>query len=115
MTGERSIRYLVIAPDGSIEPHEGVLDTGAASDIVDGDIEVLPDPRDADVVLIANTEGKRMGLDANWQATRLIRHALRTTDFVAGNVIVAGTPDSAGNLTDVTDERERQVRDVLAQ
>lgn len=108
------VRYLVIEPDGTITAHDGSLNTGDAQDIVEGPIDILPEPRDVEVILIANEEGKRQGLDVNWAATRLIKSRLRTTDFVVGRVIVAGPPDGNGNLTPVTDEVEQEVRDLIA-
>lgn len=109
---DKGIHYLVINPNGDVNAADGPLTTGDAQDIVEGDIEILPEPRDVNVVLIANEEGKRQGLDANWAATRLIRSSLRSTDFVAGNVIVAGQPTGAGDLTSVTPEQEASVRDI---
>ena len=106
------VRYLVIEPKGTITAHEAILNTGDAQDIVGGDIEILPEPADVEAVLICNEEGKRQGLEPNWLATRLIRHAIRTTDFVTGNVIVAGLPDGEGNLTSLTPEQEQRVRDL---
>ena len=113
MTSE-PIHYLVIEPSGTVRAEDGILNVGDAQDIVEGDIEVLPEPRDVTAVLIANTEGKRVGLDANWAATKLIRSSLRSTDFVAGNVIVAGPPDRSGNLSSLTSEQEQTVRDIVA-
>lgn len=111
---ENEVRYLVIEPSGAITVHTGSLNVGDAQDIVGGDIDILPEPRDVAATLIANEEGKRLGLDANWGATRLIKSSLRTTDFVTGNVIVAGIPDGKGNLTSLTEEEEQAVRDIAA-
>jgi hypothetical protein len=111
---KNEVRYLVIEPSGAITAHTGILNTGDAQDIVGGPIDILPEPRDVAATLIANEEGKRMGLDANWAATRLIKSRLRTTDFVVGNVIVAGLADGNGNLTSLTDEEEQAVRDICA-
>lgn len=109
---EPVVKYLVIEPSGEITFHEGALGTADAQDIVGGDIDILPEPRDVNVILIANAEGKQQGLEANWKATALIRNKLRSTDFVVGNVIVAGLPDGAGNLTPITKEQEQHVRDM---
>ena len=106
------VRYLVIAPDGTITEGSSPLNVGDAQDVVGGDIDILPEPRDVPVILVANAEGKQQGLDANWKATALIRHQLRSTDFVVGNVLVAGLPDREGNLTSVTDEQVEQVRNL---
>lgn len=103
MTGPVAIQYVVINPKGTITTYNESLSTGDAQDIVGGDIEIMPDPRDLDAIVIANEEGKRLGLDANWKATALIRSHLRPTDFVAGNVIVAG-PAKNGELTSLSDE-----------
>lgn len=109
---EPVVHYVVIAPDGSITAHDTQLTTGDAQDIVGGDIEILPEPADIKAILICNENGKRQGLEANWVATRLIRHAIRTTDFVTGNVIVAGLPNSGGDLTDLQAEDEVRLRDI---
>lgn len=109
---EPVVHYVVIDPKGEITAHDSPLTTGDAQDIVGGDIDILPEPADIKAILICNEDGKRQGLEANWLATRLIRHAIRTTDFVTGNVIVAGVPDGHGNLTDLLDADETALRDI---
>ena len=109
---EPVVHYVVIAPSGEITSHDDALNTGDAIDIVGGDIEILPEPADIKAILICNENGKREGLEANWVATRLIRHAIRTTDFVTGNVIVAGLPNGHGDLTDLLADDEVALRDL---
>ena len=112
--GDTVTRYLVIEPDGNIQEHDGPLETGDAQDIVGGDIDILPEPRDISATLIANEEGKRLGLEPNWVATGLIRHHLRSSDFVTGNVIIAGPPDGHGELTDLSGEDIATIKEAAA-
>lgn len=105
-------RYLVIHPNGRFSEYDQALPVDEAQDLVGGDIEVMPTPRDVNVTVIANEEGKRLGLDANWKATALIRSHLRPTDFVAGNVIVAGPADPDGELSSLSDEDISTIKEL---
>lgn len=115
MSTDDGIAYLVIEPNGNITFHKGPLTTLDAHDIVGGNIDILPQPRDLDITLIANEDGHRLGLDANWHATRLIRNMLRPSDFVTGKVIVTGLPGPDGDLRSITKEVEADVRRLAAE
>lgn len=105
-------RYLVINPNGTFAEYDQPLGVLDAQEVVGGDIEMMPTPRDVNVTVLANEEGKRLGLDANWKATALIRSHLRPTDFVAGNVIVAGPADPDGELSSLSDEDISTIKEL---
>jgi hypothetical protein len=108
-----AIAFLVVDPDGTINLLHEPLGVKQAMDIVAGDIDILPQPRDVAVTLIANAEGRNVGLEPNWGATRLIKSSLRPSDFVTGKVIICGLPDAAGDLTGLDVKTEQAVRLLL--
>ena len=108
------VAYLIIEPSGLVTFKRGPLETKDAMDIVGGDIEIQAPPRDVDVQVIANPDGHKLGLDANWAATRLIRGSLRPSEFLTGTVIVTGPADGMGYPSSITAETEAKVRSIVA-
>jgi hypothetical protein len=92
---------IVIYIDGTVEVKDfkGLKDY---QDAVGGLIESLPLTGDADVFV--NEDGKQM-CSPNIFATFImqINSRLNHGDYVAGNMIVIGKPDSEGNDTDAPD------------
>jgi hypothetical protein len=105
------IDYLIISPDGDIERRNGILDMGTIQEVVGGDtIEELPEPLDLPVIVLAYENAKAEGMNANWLATSLIRQRIHPDDFIAGTVVVAGSPDDEGDLTSIDAETEVLIR-----
>lgn len=109
-----SIRYLLVDTDGTVTATESDLDVKDVQKVFDGDFEVLPQPTDIDILLLASAEAKHRGENANWAATRLIRSRLRPDAFIAGKIIVTGPPNNIGEPTDVSEEVEKAVREKVA-
>jgi Domain of unknown function (DUF3846) len=112
MTGD--ITYMVVRPDGSFDMADGPLGVEDAQRILDGDFEAMPQPDDLPITILAATEGKTRGDEANWAVTRLIHSHLRPGDFVAGKAIITGGPDKDGNLTTLTTQMGWQVREAMS-
>jgi hypothetical protein len=105
---------MLITPDGRMTIESGNLTVKKAQAILGGDFEVLPVPADLDITMLAYTDAKRDGQNANWGATAVIRGRLRPDDFVAGTVIVTGGPDKAGDLTSLSVKAEEAIRRKVA-
>lgn len=112
---EKDITYATITPKGVLTFKHASLDVGAVQDEVGGDFEVLPSPREQALTLLANTDGKNVGLEANWPVTVLIRRDLNPNDFVTGTVFVAGPSTPDGDLTSLDDDAIDWLRDAVGQ
>ena len=89
----------VIIPEDPTEPvrREELESDDALSELqreVGGNVQVIePEP---DVSVWMNEEGKYVGLKVNVRATTVFGGALLTGDYIAGNAVVTGGPDSQG-------------------
>lgn len=104
------IAYLLITPGDGIELKHGPLGVIEAQDIVGGDFEDLQPTSPPPFVMLVAEDGKRMGLNPNWGATRVMSSILRPSDFVVGTAIVTGPPDASGELTSIDVAVEEAIR-----
>ena len=98
------MKYLLISVKGVLKPTEGPLDVLDAQAILDDDFEVLQPSVPPPFVMLVAENGKSKGLEANWLATRAMRHNMKPDDFIVGDAVVTGPPNAAGDLTDITDD-----------
>jgi hypothetical protein len=101
MSGDKPIAFIVISEAGAIESFDEVVTTALIQEVVGGDFEVIQ-PTDMDMTLFVNEDGKRLGMNANWLATRLAHSRLRPGDFITGPVLVTGSADDEGDVQPLT-------------
>lgn len=104
------IAYLVITPGGSVTLNHDALTEERAQSLLGAGKRTEYWPANMQVVVLANEDGKALGLDPNWKATAVVRSRLRPDGFIAGNAIVTGPPDDSGEATGLTVKDEEAVR-----
>lgn len=105
------IRWVVIAPDGSMTVREDEPTLEALQEAVQGDLEALPAPFGG-VSVFVNEEKKNQTsgepLPMNPKATAFMAGNLWPGTRLVGPMVVAGAPnpdDEAGMLTSLSDEQ----------
>ncbi|QOD05661.1 DUF3846 domain-containing protein [Pseudarthrobacter sp. BIM B-2242] len=88
-----------------VERGQGYL--GALQELVSGDIQAVTLQRYA-MTMYLNENGKLEGLPANHRATVLAHwaEAVRSDDIIAGDVVLTGPIDSAGEDTPIVDNHK---------
>lgn len=98
------MKYLLLDAKGAITEVDGPMDVLDAQEVLDDDFEALQPSMPPPYVMLVAMNGKRKGMEANWLATRAMKHNMKPDDFIVGPAIVTGPPNAVGELTDVSDE-----------
>ena len=106
----KSIKGLLIKPDGNPEVVEVSNSLESLQSIVDGYIEmVCPPSHEDDVVIIANEEAKILGLEMN-RPLKLGNGSWY--DVVCGNMLLVRAPFDSEDFESLTDEQIKTYTDM---
>lgn len=110
---DTQIDYLTISPEGTVARATGVLTEKAIGDLVHH--RLFGHIGGSGAVAFHNTAHDPMLRgEYNWLATTWLKPHLHPADRITGTVVVTGPPDDDGNLTNVTDQLEEQLRSMAA-
>lgn len=99
------MKTIVVPIEGDVRVEDvSKIDLDYLSGVVGGYIEAVT-LRGVKVTMYINEEGKLDGLDVNRRATQLAwaGGGIDYSDFIVGNVVLVGAPDTLGNDTGLTE------------
>lgn len=106
------MRALIIRTDSTYDDISIRKGLSQIKKIVQGDFECITLDDNFSMTMFINETGKLKSLPKNELATKIYRSFFRTTDYIAGDVVIKGMDDE-GETCDLTDKQMTELIKLL--